>query len=85
MDVGHPHLKATGGSPPKFSFYAEGMPVLEVEGPETALVAYIGAHSVFNLKFGRGARGMAVYLQKAVGIDDGQKLTAKAIRFAKAE
>ena len=73
MDVGHPHLKAARGSQQKFS-YAEGMPILEVEGPELALVAYIGADIVFNLKFGRGTRGMGVYLQKEVGKDDGQKL-----------
>ena len=45
----------------------------------------MAAHSVFNLKFGKGAKAFRVFRQKTVGIDDGQKLAAKANKFMKIE
>lgn len=82
MDVGHPHIKAMG-EPEMYSIFAEGTEVIQVRGIETALLAYIATHSIFNLKFGRGARGLGVFLQKQLGIDDGEKMSAKAVKFAK--
>ena len=82
LEVGHPHIKAKG-EPELYSIFAEGTEIIEVRGIETALLAYIATHSIFNLKFGRGARGFGVYLQKQLGIDDGMKMNSKAIRFAK--
>ena len=38
------------------------------EGCVNALVLFIACHSVVNLKFGRGARGMGVYLPRQLGV-----------------
>ena len=45
----------------------------------------MAAHSVFYLMFGKDAKAYGVFLQKTVGIHDGQKLAAKAIKFMKME
>lgn len=83
-EVGHPHLRPS--SPGQFDLYVEGTIVLrDIRGGDLALVTYVAAHSVFNLRFGRGARAFGVFLQKSVGIDDGQKLGGKAINFMKME
>ena len=57
----------------------------DIEGGDLALLTYVAAHSVFNLKFGMGARAFGVFLQMTVSIDDGQKLAGKAITFMKVE
>ena len=55
----------------------------DIEGGDLALLTYAAANSAFNLKFGRDAKAFGVFLQKTVGIEDGQKLAAKAIQFMK--
>ena len=80
--VGHPHLlKDEAG---RYSCIVEGKRVAVVEGCGDALILFIACHSVFNLKFGRGARGFGVYMQRQLGIDDGQKLTARAVKYTRA-
>ena len=51
---------------------AEGNVVLgDREGGDLALLTYVAAHSVFNLKSRRGAKAFGVFLQKTDGIDYG--------------
>ena len=76
-NVGHPHLVAV--APACYGCVLEGQTEVEVAGRDTAFIVFIACHSVFNVRFGRGAKGMGVYIQRELGVDDGQKLTPRAV------
>lgn len=78
IEPGHPHIQVKDSA---YILVAESQEIITVHDEDTALLAYIAMHNIFNLKYGRGARSMAVLVQKCLHIDDGQKLSAKAIRF----
>ena len=51
VEPGHPHIQMKDGA---YILVAESQEIVTMHDEDTALLAYIAMHSIFNLKYGRG-------------------------------
>lgn len=83
-DVINEHDEQRGASPAIYDMAvcAKDDVLYQAADIETALAALVLSHSVYNVKFARGAHNVLFYLQRyALGIDEGSKPPPKVLSF----